>query len=258
MFLGEWLKDVRSTKRPHTYQGYERIVRIHVSPMLGKIQLNKLTSQQVQTFLTKKLNDGKSPSSVRSYRTLLRLALGQAEKWDLVSRNVARLTNTQHVPKKTFKTLPNDEVGRFLKALEGEPLEALFVVAVTAGLRRAEVLGVAWDSVDLDKKSKKGGEAPELVVRQALQRIEKRLQLVETKSGKVRVVKLQKPAADALRRHRVRQRERQLASGQEWRNEANLVFTTKKGTPLETTTVNDAYKRLLSKVGLIQFRRRFS
>ena len=152
--------------------------------MLGKIQLNKLTPQQVQTFLTKKLNDGKSPSSVRSYRTLLRLALGQAEKWDLVSRNVARLTNTQHVPNRTFKTLTNNEVGRFLKALEGEPLEALFVVSVTAGLRRGEVLGVAWDSVDLDKKSKKDGEAPELVVRHALQRVEKTLQLVETKSGR--------------------------------------------------------------------------
>ena len=123
-FLGEWLKGVRSTKRPQTYQGYERIVRIHISPVLGKIQLNKLTPQQVQTFLTKKLNDGKSPSSVRSYRTLLRLALGQAEKWDLVSRNVARLTNTQHVPNRTFKTLTNNEVGSLLEGFRGEPLEA--------------------------------------------------------------------------------------------------------------------------------------
>ena len=84
-------------------------------------------------------------------------------------------------------------------------------------------------------------------MRHALQRVEKTLQLVPTKSGYGRNVKLSECATDALKRHRTRQRERQLASGQEWRNEMGLVFTTKKGTPLEATTPDRVQKRILKK-----------
>ncbi len=101
-FIARWLNDVvRSGNAPQTYRAYERIARLHVTPELGAIQLSKLTAQEVQAFLTKKLkDDGMSPRSVESYRTLLVTALGQAEKWDLVPRNVASRTERPYVPKR--------------------------------------------------------------------------------------------------------------------------------------------------------------
>ena len=85
------------------------------------------------------------------------------------------------------------------------------------------------------------------MARHALQRVEGTLQLVPTKSGHGRNVKLSELGIDALKRHRRLQLEQQLAAGATWCNEKNLVFTTKKGTPLEATTPNRVMKRILKK-----------
>ena len=81
----------------------------------------------------------------------------------------------------------------------------------------------------------------------ALQRVEGTLQLVPTKSGYGRNVKLSELGIDALKRHRRLQLDQQLAAGSEWSNEMELMFTTKKGTPLEATTPNRVMKRILKK-----------
>ena len=57
-------------------------------------------------------------------------------------------------------------------------------------------------------------------------------------------------AVDALKRHRARQLELRLAAGQEWRNVEGLVFTSGKGTALESRTVIRAFKRILAEAEL--------
>ena len=153
-FLAKWLKDVKCPGvRPLTYEGYERIVRIHINPKLGKIPLNKLRPDQVQGFLTQKGKDGLSRATVRSFRVLLVGALQKALAWGLVARNVAALTDAPHLPKTNVKTLTLDECKMFMKALEGEFFEASLVVMLTAGLRRGELLGLTWDNVDVKRGS---------------------------------------------------------------------------------------------------------
>ena len=67
------------------------------------------------------------------------------------------------MPKTAVDPFSLDEVKTFLKAVEDEPLEAAFVVAATAGLRRGEVLGLRWSNVDLERG--------QLQVRGAVQRV---------------------------------------------------------------------------------------
>ena len=66
----------------------------------------------------------------------------------------------------------------FLKAAKRHRLGPLFSVALAVGLRLGEALGLKWDAVDLTKGT--------LTVRQALQRVGKKLELVEPKSEKSR------------------------------------------------------------------------
>ena len=241
-FLNRWLEDVvRPSVRPYTHDSYAQLVRLHISPALGTTRLDKLTPQSVQVLLNQKRKDGLSPRTVQYLRTVLRLALSQALKWDLVSRNVAALTNPPHVPKTEITPFGPGELKTFLKAVEDEPLEALFVVTATAGLRRGEVLGLLWDNVDF----KKG----QIQVRHAVQRIDGKLRLVETKSARSRLVELTTLAIEALTRHRRRQLEQRLAAGKSWQD-FDYVFTNRKGTPLEARTVWRAFKRILAKAGL--------
>lgn len=243
-FIARWLNDVvRSGNAPQTYRAYERIARLHVTPELGAIQLSKLTAQEVQAFLTKKLkDDGMSPRSVESYRTLLVTALGQAEKWDLVPRNVASRTERPYVPKREVNPFTVNEARQFLQIVKDEPLGAMFVLAELEGLRRAEFLGLRWKDADLEKR--------EVRVCGALQRVDGTNRLVPAKSGKSRKLEIGEIAKDALMRRRTFQLEEKLAAGGAWSNKLDLIFTTRNGTPLEASVPNRIMDRLLKKAGI--------
>ena len=243
-FLTRWLTDVvRTSVRPRTHESYSSLVECHIAPVLGKVQLEKLTPQNVQAFMNGKLEEGLSPRTVQYLRAVLRRALGQALKWGLVPRNVATLVDPPHVRKFELNPLTPDELRELLDAVKGNRFEALFILTVTTGLRRGEVLGLQKEDVDL-----KHGQ---LRVRHALQRVKGYgLQLVETKSAAARrPLKLSKLAVEALTRHRRRQLKQRLAAGSRW-TESGFIFTSRKGTPVEPATVIRNYHRVLKNAGL--------
>ena len=93
-FLSDWLSEsVKPAVRPRTYQSYAELVRLHLEPSLGRIRLSKLTPRDVQKLINSKLNKGLSSRRVQYIHAVLRKALGQAEKWGFVARNVAKLAD---------------------------------------------------------------------------------------------------------------------------------------------------------------------
>jgi len=244
-FLAQWLTDVaRLSVRSSTFVIYESICRLHLTPGLGHVSLARLTPQQVQAFLNAKSAAGCSPRSVAMYRAILRQALGQAERWGLVTRNVAKLTDPPRVPRRQIRPLDPDQARAFLEVIRGDRFEALYLIALGAGLRQGEILGLSWADVDLDLGT--------LTVRQALQRVAGKLVLVEPKSvTSHRAVALPGVVLDGLRRHRVRQLEERLAGGPGWKgNDWDLVFTTTVGTPLDGIAVTRRFQALLASAGL--------
>ena len=147
-FLDHWLEDVvKPSVRPKTHHSYAQLVRLHLSPGLGKHQLAKLTPQHVQALMNAKLADGLSPRTVQYLRAILRRALGQALKWGLVSRNVATLVDPPRIERKEMATLTPEQAPQFLAAVRGDRLEALYTVALSLGLRQGEALGLRWQDI---------------------------------------------------------------------------------------------------------------
>jgi integrase len=86
VFLEQWLRDsARPSVRPRTYVSYASVVRIHLAPALGHLPLARLSPQHVQAFLIAKSGVGLSPRTVGYLRAVLRQALGQAERWGMVT-----------------------------------------------------------------------------------------------------------------------------------------------------------------------------
>jgi integrase len=113
------------------------------------------------------------------------------------------------------------------------------VVALTCGLRLSELLGLAWDAVDLDSTP------PRLTVRRSLKRVPGRgLVLSETKTNRSRrVVHLTEAASDALHAHRRRQAADRLQAGDRWISRpvgADLVFRSRTGKTVEPATLSGA------------------
>ncbi len=126
-------------------------------------------------------------------------ALKQALRWRLVRENVAAATDPPKPQTKTMSPLDAEQAKRFLDAAYGDRLEALFVVAVTAGLRIGELSGLLWEDLDLDRKTMR--------VARTLSRAKEGLRYTTPKTGKGRSIAVTQRAVEALRSHRKRQLE---------------------------------------------------
>jgi integrase len=173
---------------------------------------------------------------------LIRNALADAYRMELVTRNVATQVKTPPMNNQRRPDLGLAEAKRLLQVIDGERLEAPYVLALTTGLRRGELLGLRWDDIDLSSR--------QLHVRRALQRVDGKLQMVEPKtSTSVRAVVLPRIAVRYLQEHRGRQDAERLTLGNGWR-EHGLVFASSIGTPIEPRNVNRRRDELRHKADL--------
>jgi integrase len=246
-FLDRWLTEsVKATVRPRTYSSYSDLVRLHIKPVLGKTSIARLTPQQIQGLLNAKLQAGLSTSTVKYIHAVLRRALGQAYRWGIVARNAAALVDPPRVRHEEVSIMDPAQARAFLDAISGHRLEALYSVALAVGLRQGEALGLRWDDVNL--------ESGQLEVRKQLQRLDSQYRLVEPKTNKSRrTLDLPGFAVDSLRQHRVHQIEERLAAGGDW-EEWGLVFTTRRGTPLDAKNVTHRFQEFLARNNLPRMR----
>jgi len=248
-FLTHWLEDTaRPSGRPRVFIRYRELLTLHVIPVLGKRPLVKLTPQELNTLYGQKVAAGLSPQTVTHLHRVLHRALRDAVRWNLTPRNVCDLVDPPRVPRRREQWLDVDQARRLLAAAAGDPLEALFVLALTTGMRQSELLGLKWEDVDLANGT--------LRVRRALQRVPGQ-GFVETEPKSAtsrRQIALTPLGLAALKRHRAQQNEQRLAAGPAWENH-ELVFCNGVGRPIEhTNLLRRSYWPLLERAGLPRIR----
>ncbi len=149
----------------------------------------------------------------------------QAVTWSLIPRNVTEAVEPPREQKKEIRPLDEDQVKRLLKAVRGDQLEALYVLAITTGMRSGELLGLRWEDVDLQTGT--------LQVRRTV--FNGRIEPPKTLKGK-RSIRLTQTSITALRKH---------PRASEW------IFSTKVGTPMSVHNLhNRSWKPLLKKTAL--------
>jgi integrase len=248
-FLEQWLQDTAKARvRPSTFYRYQVLMNTHAIPALGKLPLQKLTPQHLQRFYTDKLDSGLAPATVAQIHRILHRALKDAMRWDLIGRNPCDLVDTPRGRSPEIRPLNEEQVIAFLKAAREDPLEALWVLAVTTGMRQGELLGLKWEDLAEDTRS--------LSVRRSLQYLPGAGYIVqEPKSTKGRRrIALGPLAIMALNRHRERQRLQREFAGEQW-EDTGLVFTNTCGRALDASNLTyKAYRPLLARAGLPRIR----
>ena len=243
-FLQSWLDDVVKLKnRPQTMRSYGWIIQSHLKPALGKLALDKLTPQHIQSFLAERHASGLSPTTVKHIRATLRAALSHAERQGSVHRNAAKLVTIPRAVRYEPTVLTPEQAGAFLKHLLGHPHEALYVMALTMGLRRGELLALRWADLDF--------ETGYLDVRNALHRVKGAgLQLSEPKSVKAkRKLRIPQVCLVSLAAWRGRQAVQKQWAGSKWA-EGDFLFTGGTGRPLHPDDVSRELPAILKAAGL--------
>ncbi len=138
----------RQGTRPTTLRGYRWLIRDHIKPDLGKKRLDKLTPTDVRRLIELKSASSLSDQTVRLMHALIRNALADAEREELVHRNVAKLVRPPSAHREEVQAVTVEEAKRLVGAVRGDRFEALWICALTLGLRRGELLGLRWADID--------------------------------------------------------------------------------------------------------------
>jgi integrase len=248
-YLQRWLEDSKKgSVRPVTYEGYARQLRNHLVPTLGHIKVKALTPAHLRGLYREKSDAGLSTRTVGYIHATIHNALKQAVNDGLVPRNAADAVKPPQLRKEEIQPLTPAQTKTLIEAVGGDRFGALYVLAVTAGPRQGEILGLRWEDIALDRSL--------LQVRRTLS---------GTKGGKPvfsgpksaksrRSVKLTATAVEALKRHRERQLEEREELAGLWQDRG-LVFPTRVGTPMSRhNLVNRSFKPLLKRAGLPEIR----
>lgn len=231
-YLERWRHEVgRHRLRPRTLERYEDAHNLAV-PLIGRIPLAELTPDDVQRVMNAVLASGRSPQSAKHVHTALRSALRDAVKRSLVDRNVAALVDPVHVPVKPVQRLDAAQVSAFLAATRGHPHHAIWVLALTTGMRRGEILSLRWSDVDLARRR--------LTIAGTLRRVSRnRWDFDEPKTDQARrTLRLSQLALDALTAQRARA------------TSAVFVFARANGRPMEPSWVTRTFQNELKAQGL--------
>ncbi len=148
-FLTQWLEDYKPTVRIRTYERVEQYVRIHIVPEIGHVALQKLTPAHIKSLYSKKLKEGLSPTTVAHLHNVFHKALEDAVRLELLMKNVTEAVKPPRKARYEIKPLTVEQAKKLLDAARGQSLEALWIVALTTGMRRGEILALKWQDVDL-------------------------------------------------------------------------------------------------------------
>ncbi len=173
---------------------YGDYVNNHLIPGIGHIPLTKLKAPHLQALYTKKLREGLSPTTVHAMHSVLHRALEDALQMGLLSRNVSEMLKPPRRGKREMMTLSVLEVRRFLDVVSDDRFYALYVLALSTGMREGELLALRWQDVDLARRT--------VQVRMNVQETLGRYIVAETKTAySRRTVALTQAAVDALAEH---------------------------------------------------------
>jgi integrase len=143
-----WLEQ-RPNLRPRTREQYEILLRRHILPGLGDVELSKLSPSKVRTWHSELLNSGTlgGPTVAKSYR-LLHAILATAVEDELVVKNSAALrgASTERPAERPVATV--EQVYGLANAV-GPKYRAMVLLATFTGLRLGELRALKRSRLDL-------------------------------------------------------------------------------------------------------------
>lgn len=166
MRFGDWLdfwyqNYSKPTLRQTTQLNYEGWIYNHAIPVVGKIPLSKLAQSDLQQFFNDMKKNGRvkdvelkgaemADRSVRSCYAVCRMALDKAVQEGLIRINPAIGCKLPPLKGKEMQVLTREELQRFLIQAKEEGMYELFLLELTTGMRRGELMALQWDDVNLN------------------------------------------------------------------------------------------------------------
>lgn len=240
-FVAEWLISHKRPLSSKTFRNYSSIARLHLDGV-GDLPLAKLTARILQRHYAQKLQT-LSATSVQHIHAFLHVVLENAVRLDILPKNPADYVDAPGLHPEEIQPLSEQQARELVGIVQGDRYEALWMLALSTGMREAELLGLRWEDVDF---------ARHLVrVRMTLHRDEHQYQLQKTKSRTSRrTLPIPEYTLALLQKWQAQQAQERELMGGAWGESWGLVITTAAGQPLHFTVALRHFHRLLKGSGM--------
>lgn len=243
-----WFENCAKIKvRPSSHQTYRGYIDHHIKPYVGDIQLNKLTSLDLQRLYKKLMSGGRverieaekqpkglSPKTVRNINQVISSALNFAKGQKLI---IANPTDSCVLPKlehKEMKTLTAEQLTAFLQEAKASGVYEMYYIELATGLRRGELLGLKWEDIDLEQAT--------IRVRRQVARINGEIVEAPLKTkNSYRTISIGEDAVGILKQ-------------QKEKSHSEYVFPSPTGGPISPDSVIQMLHRVLERAGLPKVR----
>ena len=244
-----WFENYAKIKvRPTSHQTYRGYIDNHIKPNIGKIQLGKLTTLELQKLYKKLLSKGRvdrieakgqpkglSPKTVRNIHQVISSAMDFARSQKLIAVNPADSCALPKLEHREMKTLPAEQLASFLREAKESGVFEMYYIELATGLRRGELLGLKWEDLDLEQGT--------LRVQRQVARIDGEVVEAPLKTkNSYRTISLGGDAVGILNE------QRKKCGGSEY------VFPSPTGGPISPDSVIQMLHRVLKRAGLPKVR----
>jgi len=150
-FMEEWLEMIRVEVKLTTFGGYQMNVQKAIVPYFRekKILLQKLTADHINAFYTEQLKRVKA-ITVHKYHANISNALKYAVEKDYIPHTLMGKVKRPKADRYVGKFLKQSETVELFEAVKGHRLELGVIFGAFYGLRRSEIVGLRWDSINFE------------------------------------------------------------------------------------------------------------
>ena len=254
-YIRVWLNNVRRRVDEVTYQGYEILALRHLIPWFKEkgVKLTDVTVELLQEYVdekfTKGRTDGKgglSPSSIRRHKNIMNQTLTEAVKNGLLTNNPCQYIDLPKSVRYESHYYTAKQLNELFEAIRDEPRGPLLKITAIYGLRRSEVLGLKWDSINF--------EAGTVTIRHTVSGVTKAVEKDKTKNtSSYRSFPLTEEARQIFLAAKEAEEENRRLFRRQYQDNS-YVFKWDDGTPYRPDYITAKFSDLLKQHGLPHIR----
>ena len=244
-YLDYWLDNVQAKKiRETTMASYKTMVRCHIKPAMGGRKLKELNPYDVRHALEIMEKQGCSNQTRVKCMKVLSACLNNAMREELIFRNVALIVEKPAYRPKQTLIWTTEQSSAFIQTVKEHPQYLAFLLFLTYGMRRGEVLGLRYSDIDFENNL--------IHVRQQVGRVDGSIKAWELKTDSSRrALPLVYFIHDAIVRHaKIKGIEMPPFSTVSEPSLQDTIIRSKAGTPLEPRNLTRCFDSLTAKAGL--------